>query len=1630
MASRAVKKVADRVAQAKVEWATIHSIDADRVDLRIGTSASVIRNIEVVGSTDHLKPGDEVVFTRICGRPVVLAGGTASVGSMSIVSQIEAAEIGEHGHTGTLDGGLLNAYLSDIEHGAMGVHSYSTNLPHDAHSLLTGLSGDDHTQYVHTDTARTIAARHTFNPPTAAAPFILGANAQGQTVTGLKADTLNKSISPGSGLSGGGALTANRTLSVDQGYAFNWTARHTFSPPDAGAPFLLSANAQGQTVVGLKADQLNKSISAGNGLSGGGALTADQSLSVNQGYAFTWTAQHTFSTGAGLAPFLLGTNAQGQTVVGLKADQLNKSILAGSGLQGGGNLTADRTLSVKLQASSGLIVSASGLALGTPADISASTDNLISTNSHTHYVDAASAPGAAVRLLETTPEGSITLEGIAINGGATIEKDFRVGPNALLVDVDESGAGNHRVGINCVPDPQFALDVNSNIRARGYIVGKHAIQIKDAKLIAHFDGPEPFERNFTGDTSGHMGQAAVTAGGVIFRPGRFNKGAQFAEATTNLISNPSAEANVTTGVQVITNSPTVSQDGSKAVYGSNSFKLEFPGDSVTRGLQWAFSAQNSTTYTVSLYLWVEWTAGTLRLDFIGNGTLWDTTDITFSASTNGWVRKEITFTTPASGVTYGYIRIFTANSSYFQGTVWVDGIQAEAKPRATPFCDGSLGQGHSWASTPHLSPSSREATALSYQNNDVISSKPGTFMAWVYSYGYPKVGESAYLFDVRNTSNASGPALLMGSNGGLVWYYNGASVISTAGGKIPVGEWKHVAISYDFTAGAQALYIDGVQIATSVTTVPPANFSPTLYIGGRYSNQFQLNGIMDDVVFVGRALSADEIRAIYESDAPVFAETSSWGFRSSSNLVWANEEGLYVMDSAGKEALGVSSVDGKAWGGALLDKGDVLLGNTSQYLKWDASMGTLQLYAPGSSLTTEEYFQGTVDEFSRRWTSYGGSGEVSIVSGAGKAGGNVLRIGNNAGKDQRWFVSNQSIPYDPTKLYRFFIRVRQVEKTDDLTPGAEKYVTFYAGVAGRDADDAQFIRVDGLPSSGSSNQHYIATSGAKLTPVGEGGPWTEYAAYFKGLAPAGQAGGFHPKASDPAKLHEDVRFFRMLFIANYIEMPGILEVDEVRVDIVPDVFDSPWAHNSDTTTIDGGKIYTGSITANQIAAGTITADRIASVTITADKIATNTITANEIAANAITTAKLAAGAVTAEKIAANTITANEIAANAITTSELAANSVTAAKIAANTITANEIASRTITADRIAAGVITANEIASRTISADRIAAGVITANELASRTITTNRIASGAITANEIASRAITADRIATGAITANEIMAGTITADKMSVTSLSSLSAYLGTVTAGSMVLGADVPGANHIWLNDANDGTLRIGTDVKANAPFFVEANGTLHASGALLHGNISATGGTITGNLTVSGGAINAGSGKIQITDTGYYQWVNNYWAKMGDMIGAGYYRTSAISCPNATETQVTFSNTLVMYNNPASSGFLPLTYDHIYIPQNGVYLMTAYGEWGFTQAEKPFIQLAFRVGASTTWNANAIYARQHLVGPGDGLNYKPSMTLTHVMYLNAGNRVFLSARITNNNSAALNLEVSSFSLVKLM
>ena len=59
------------------------------------------------------------------------------------------------------------------------------------HGSLSGLGDDDHTQYMHNTEDRTVTATHTFNPDVQGVPFVIGANATKQLVSGLNSEFTN-----------------------------------------------------------------------------------------------------------------------------------------------------------------------------------------------------------------------------------------------------------------------------------------------------------------------------------------------------------------------------------------------------------------------------------------------------------------------------------------------------------------------------------------------------------------------------------------------------------------------------------------------------------------------------------------------------------------------------------------------------------------------------------------------------------------------------------------------------------------------------------------------------------------------------------------------------------------------------------------------------------------------------------------------------------------------------------------------------------------------------------------------------------------------------------------------------------------------------------------------------------------------------------------------------------------------------------------------------------------------------------------------------------------------------------------------------------------------------------------------
>jgi hypothetical protein len=164
---------------------------------------------------------------------------------------------------------------------------------------------------------------------------------------GAPSTSLN--LSAGDGLTGGGDLTADRAFAVDS------TVVRTSGNQTIAGVKTFSSTIVGTINNALTAANLNREVVAGNGLSGGGVLNANRTLTVGAGDGITVGAT-TVAVDSTVVrtsgdQTIAGVKTFSSTIVGtinnaLTAANLNRQVIAGDGLSGGGILNADRTVAV------------------------------------------------------------------------------------------------------------------------------------------------------------------------------------------------------------------------------------------------------------------------------------------------------------------------------------------------------------------------------------------------------------------------------------------------------------------------------------------------------------------------------------------------------------------------------------------------------------------------------------------------------------------------------------------------------------------------------------------------------------------------------------------------------------------------------------------------------------------------------------------------------------------------------------------------------------------------------------------------------------------------------------------------------------------------------------------------------------------------------------------------------------------------------------------------------------------------------------------------------------------------------------------------------------------------------------
>jgi len=149
--------------------------------------------------------------------------------------------------------------------------------------------------------------------------------------------------------------------------------------------------------------------------------------------------------------------------------------------------------------------------------------------------------------------------------------------------------------------------------------------------------------------------------------------------------------------------------------------------------------------------------------------------------------------------------------------------------------------------------------------DDLISTEL-TIEGWVYRYEQT-VPDDAIIFDGRNYGHYTAGFILYISVTGLIDFYysnNGVTTAILGNSTMPTNEWTYIAVVFNYTAQSLRCYINGLLDNTVSATLPYVQTSLSAAIGNnRWApsdyNWAPLNGIVDELRFYNRALSADEI---------------------------------------------------------------------------------------------------------------------------------------------------------------------------------------------------------------------------------------------------------------------------------------------------------------------------------------------------------------------------------------------------------------------------------------------------------------------------------------------------------------------------------------------------------------------------------------------------------------------------------------------------------------------------------------------------------------------------------------------------------------------------------------------------
>lgn len=350
----------------------------------------------------------------------------------------------------------------------------------------------------------------------------------------------------------------------------------------------------------------------------------------------------------------------------------------------------------------------------------------------------------------------------------------------------------------------------------------------------------------------------VASGVPRFETGKFGQAIMVEEGTTNLVVNPSFDTN-TASWQIsngTTSNGAITRVTSDGVIGTSCLEYTI----TTFGAWRIFYNEYYTGKTPPIFdvakqytltFWAKNIAGDglYQIGIMDPAALNIVKSLTGFTATSVWTKFTYTFTPLVAGNTpVLYFSCVGATTS--TKTLRIDAVQVEQKDHATSFSSGT-----------------RDAESPTIPTAGLLNTSEGTIEFWYV----PKASSSqhphngwAWLFGIGTTNDTDEIRIAVNNS---KWYVqvgnkNNANYNGSAAATFVADQPVHVALTWAVGETA-VLYINGVPTAIFTTGAYTLASVASIGYSALWGAGYRCNGLIDEMRFYNRALTADEISQCY-----------------------------------------------------------------------------------------------------------------------------------------------------------------------------------------------------------------------------------------------------------------------------------------------------------------------------------------------------------------------------------------------------------------------------------------------------------------------------------------------------------------------------------------------------------------------------------------------------------------------------------------------------------------------------------------------------------------------------------------------------------------------------------------------